>query len=179
MNSPYRFTKSLTQNVNPRARVWFKWVLNLLYTSKSIIFFRFLIFLMYWMLYAHWGIIIRFEGQYIKDGKRLRTCKFCVSRFFCFLFFSVRLLSVLRGHSVFSSPPQQPMISDFEGFSIPDLIHYINFLSYFLRKYFPFLMLSVKQGNYLYHFYTVFGMTRFLTGDWTRDLLHSKPALYH
>ena len=29
---------------------------------------------------------------------------------------SVRLLSVLRGHSVFSSPPQQPMTSDFEGF---------------------------------------------------------------
>ena len=30
--------------------------------------------------------------------------------------FSVRHLSVLRGHSVFSSPPQQPMTSDFEGF---------------------------------------------------------------
>ena len=29
---------------------------------------------------------------------------------------SVRLLTVLRGHSVFSSPPQRPMISDFEGF---------------------------------------------------------------
>ena len=28
------------------------------------------------------------------------------------LFFSVRLLSVLRGHSVFSSPPQRPMTSD-------------------------------------------------------------------
>ena len=31
-------------------------------------------------------------------------------------FFSVRLLSFLRGHSVFSSPPQRPMTSDFEGF---------------------------------------------------------------
>ena len=31
-------------------------------------------------------------------------------------FFSVRLLSVLCGHSVFSSPPQRPMNSDFEGF---------------------------------------------------------------
>ena len=29
---------------------------------------------------------------------------------------SVRLLSVLRGHSFFSSPPQRPMTSDFEGF---------------------------------------------------------------
>ena len=25
----------------------------------------------------------------------------------------------------------------------------------------------------------VFGMTRFLLGDWTRDLRHSKKALYH
>ena len=44
---------------------------------------------------------------------------------------------------------------------------------------FPFLMLSAKQGYYWYHFYNVFGMTRSLTGDWTRDLPHSKPALYH
>ena len=42
--------------------------------------------------------------------------------FFCFVFlffggvFSVQLLSVLRGHSVFPSPPQRPMTSDFEGF---------------------------------------------------------------
>jgi len=26
-------------------------------------------------------------------------------------------------------------------------------------------MLSAKQGNYWYHFYNVFGMTRSLTGD--------------
>ena len=55
------------------------------------------------------------------------------------------------------------------------------FLSLFLRKsqYFPFWMFSAKQGHYWYHFYNVFGMTRSLTGDWTRDLPHSKPALYH
>ena len=52
-----------------------------------------------------------------------------------FIFFSVRLLSVLRGHSFFPSPPQRPMTSDFEGFSIPDFIHYI---------YFPILIL-VKE----------------------------------
>ena len=40
-------------------------------------------------------------------------------------------------------------------------------------------MLSAKQGYCWYHFYNVFGMTRSLTGDWTRYLLHSKPALYH
>ena len=57
-------------------------------------------------------------------------------------FFSVRLLSVLRGHSVFSSPPQRPMTSDFEGFSIPDFIHYIYFPILILEKEpeFPFLM---------------------------------------
>ena len=40
-------------------------------------------------------------------------------------------------------------------------------------------MLSAKQGHYWYHFYNVFGMTRSLTGDSTRDLPHSKSALYH
>ena len=55
-------------------------------------------------------------------------------------FFSDRLLSVLRGHSVFSSPPQRPMTSDFEGFSIPDFIHYIFFPILILEKepVFPF-----------------------------------------
>ena len=47
--------------------------------------------------------------------------------FIFFLFFSVRLLSVLRGHSVFSFPPQRPMTFEFEGFSVPDCIHYIYF----------------------------------------------------
>ena len=59
---------------------------------------------------------------------------------FC-IFFSVRLLSVLRGHSVFSSPPQRPMISDFEGFSIPDFIHYI---------YFPILILEKEPVFFLF-----------------------------
>ena len=70
-----------------------------------------------------------------------------------------------------------------EGFSIPDFIHYIYFPILILKKepVFPFLMSSAKQGNYWYHFYNVlnFGMMRSLTGDWTRDLPYSKPALYH
>ena len=72
------------------------------------------------------------------------------------------------------------MTSNFEGFSIPDFIHYINFPILILEKepVFPFLMFSAQQGNYWYHFYNVFGMTRSLTGEWTRDLPHSKPALY-
>ena len=71
-------------------------------------------------------------------------------------------------HSFFSSPPQRPMTSDFEGFPIPDFIHYIYCPIFILEKepVFPyFLMFSAKQGNYWYHFYNVFGMTRSLSGD--------------
>ena len=68
---------------------------------------------------------------------------------------------------LFTPHPQRPMTSDFEGFSIPDFIHYIFCPIFILQKepVFPFLMLSAKQGNYWYHFYNVFGMTRSLTGD--------------
>ena len=49
--------------------------------------------------------------------------------------------------------------------SIPDLIHHL--LIFILEKepVFPFSMLSAKRGNYWYHFYNIFGMTRSLTGD--------------
>ena len=80
--------------------------------------------------------------------------------------FNVRLLSVLRGHSVFSSPPQRPMTPDFEGF-IYQILFIHCFLILILEKepVFPFSMLSAKQENYWYHFYNVFGMMRSLTGD--------------
>ena len=79
---------------------------------------------------------------------------------------------------------QRPITSDFEGFSFPDCIHYIYFPILIIEIepvfcYFPFWMFSAKQGHYWYHLYNVFGMTRSLTGDWTWDLPHSKPALYH
>ena len=53
-------------------------------------------------------------------------------------------------------------------------------LSLFLRKsqYFPFNV-ECQTRELLVPFHYVFGMTRSLSGDWTRDLLHSKPALYH
>jgi len=57
---------------------------------------------------------------------------------------SVRLLSVLHGHLVFSSPPQRPMTSDFEGFSIPDIIHYIYFPILILEKEPVFSLLNVQ-----------------------------------
>ena len=61
-------------------------------------------------------------------------------------FFSVRLLSVLRGHSFFSSPPQRPMTSNFEGYSIPDLIHYIYFPILILEKE-PFECSVLNKGT--------------------------------
>jgi len=55
-------------------------------------------------------------------------------------FYIFRLLWFLRGHSIFSTPPQRPMTSDSEGFSIPDFIHYIYFPILILEKepVFPF-----------------------------------------
>ena len=69
---------------------------------------------------------------------------------FFLLFFSVRLLSVLRRHLVFSSPLQRPMTSDFEGFSIPDFIHYICFFylnSWERASIFPFECSVLNKGT--------------------------------
>ena len=82
--------------------------------------------------------------------------KMCSVFYFIFYFFSVRLLLVLRGHSFFSSPPQWPMTSDFEGFSIPDFIHYIYFPILILDSWerasiFPFEC-SVLNNSVLYWF---------------------------
>ena len=59
------------------------------------------------------------------------------------------------------------MTSDFEGFFIPDFIHFIYLPILILEKesLFPFLMFSAKQENCWYHFYNVFGMTRSLIGE--------------
>ena len=63
---------------------------------------------------------------------------------YIFFFVIVQLLSVLRGHSFFSSPPQRPMTSDFEGFSIPDFIQYIFFPILILEKEPVFSLLNVQ-----------------------------------
>ena len=56
---------------------------------------------------------------------------------FCVCFFSIRLLSALRGHSFFSSPPQRPMTSDFEGFLYQILsITLFSYLNYILNYLF-------------------------------------------
>ena len=68
----------------------------------------------------------------------------CSGLWFFSGFFSVRLLSVLRGYSVFSSTPQRQMTYHFEGFSIPDFIHYIYFLTLILEKEPVFSVLNVQ-----------------------------------
>ena len=65
-------------------------------------------------------------------------------------FFSVQLLSVLRGHSFFSSLTQRPITSDFEGF-YP--LHYFLILILEKEPVFPFSMSSAKQENYLVLFF--------------------------
>ena len=58
-----------------------------------------------------------------------------------YFIFSVRLLSVLRGHSVLSSPPQRPIITEFEGF-LYTIFYRLHLFSILIleRKshYFPF-----------------------------------------
>ena len=100
--------------------------------------------------------------------------------FFVFLGGCFLLLLVLRGHSIFSSPQQRPMTSIFKG-SLPQIlfITLFSYLNSWERASNSHLMLSAEQGNSWYHFYNVFGMTQSLTGDWTLDLQHWTPALYH
>ena len=70
-----------------------------------------------------------------------------------------------------------PTFKDFYTRFYP--LHYFLILILEKEPVFPFSMLTAKQWHYWYHFYNVFAMMRSLTGDWTRVLPHSKPALYH
>ena len=58
--------------------------------------------------------------------------------------FSVRLLSVLRGHSVFSSPSQRPMTSDFEGFLYQTLSITFIFPILIFEKELVFFLFNVE-----------------------------------
>ena len=61
-------------------------------------------------------------------------------------FFSVRLLSVLRGHSVFSSPSQRPMTSDFLSRFFP--LHLFSYLNSWERaSIFPFECSVLNKGT--------------------------------
>ena len=74
---------------------------------------------------------INWDYYKIKRNKQTETrnCIRINDSVFLLVFFSVRLLSVLCGHSVFSSPPQRPMTSDVEGFFYHRL-YPLNLFSY-------------------------------------------------
>ena len=81
-------------------------------------------------------------------------------------FFSVWLLSVLHGHSFFHpchNGQWPPTSKDWDRF-YP--LHLFSYLNSWERA--SISLLNATQGHYWYHFY-VFGMTRSLTGDWTRE----------
>ena len=65
-------------------------------------------------------------------------CVIQLSSFFLCFVLAFDFLSVLRGHSAFS------MTSDFEGFSIPDCIHYNYFPILILEKEPVFSLLNVQ-----------------------------------
>ena len=74
------------------------------------------------------------------------------------LVFTVRLLSVLRDHSVFiPATTANNLWLRVRRISLPDFIHsiFLSFLILQKEPVFPFLMLSVKQGNYWYHYITL------------------------
>ena len=80
------------------------------------------------------------------------SCKLYINFFsiFNYIFFSIRLLSVLRSFSFgFFIPATTVNDLRLRRISIPDLIHNIIFLSYFLRKsqYFPFQFWVPNKGT--------------------------------
>ena len=93
----------------------------------------------------------------------------------------IYFLSVMCGHSGFFIPATTANDIRLRRIFYPRFypLHFFPILILQKAPVLPFLMLSAKQGNYWYHFYYVFDMTRSLSGDWTRELPHSKPALYH
>ena len=91
-----------------------------------------------------------------------------------FVFFSVRLLSVLRGHSFFSSPPQLPMTwlpRIFYPRFYP--LHLFSYLNFWERASIECSVLNKGTTG------TIFITSLVWRGPWTRDLPHLKPALYH
>ena len=108
---------------------------------------------------------------------QIATCPRLIIGYF---FWKFSVLSILRGHSFFHprhNAQWPPTSKDFLS-QILSITFYFSILILRKSQYFPFWMFSAKQRNYWYRFYNVFGMTLSLTGDWTRDLPHSKPALF-
>ena len=130
--------------------------------------------LMIIILYKIIQVLTCVENRTLKlKGKFLLFCLFCFLAFdFC------RFCVVIH----FFHPRhkgQWPPTSKRFSYQILSITFLSHLNSWERASISLFLMSSAKQGNYWYHFYNVFGMTRSLTGDWTQDLPNSKPALYH
>ena len=85
-----------------------------------------------------------------KENKEKVIFIISVSLVTTFFFFSVRLLSVLRGYSFFSSPPQRPITSDFEEFFYPRFypLHLFSYLIFWERaSILPFECSVLNKGS--------------------------------
>ena len=124
-------------------------------TKLGTVFLSFLIFL------AGVDVYVFFSTK-VCNGLMLLKSRVTENVFYClFFFFAFDFCRFCVGHTR----------------SYP--LHYFLILILEIEPVFSFSMLSAKQGNYWCHFYIVFGMTWSLTGNWTLDLPHSMPALYH
>ena len=112
-----------------------------------------------------------------------RRCQILYSSAFLFFyFFSVRLLSVLRGHSVFVIPATTTNDLRLRRIFYPRFypLHLFSYLNSWERaSIFPFECSVLNKGTTgTICITSLVGRGPWL-GDWTRDLPHSKPALYH
>ena len=101
--------------------------------------------------------------------------------FYCSIFkkfFSYRLLSVLRGHSIFI-PATTANDLRLRRIFLSQILSITLILFSYFNSWERASISTLRKGTTWYNFYNVFGMTRSLSGDWPRDLPHSMPALYH
>ena len=110
-------------------------------------------------LYPHCLVLVGFRNRFKRVFKINTKINWgLVGR----IFVSVRHLSVLPGHSFFFIPATTANDLRLRRIFLSQILS-ITFFNY-LISWERASMFSAKQGNYWYHFYNVFGMTRSLTG---------------
>ena len=93
---------------------------------------------------------------------RVRLCRFCV---------------VIRFFHPRHNGQWPPTSKDFQSQIVS--ITFFSYLNSWERASISLFNVECQIRELFVPFYNVFGMTRSLTGDWTRYLPHSKPVLYH
>ena len=149
---------------------------------------------MYWvvLLFLKWiiecnnkiqipGNAIVFVFFCLNMSPRFMSPRFMSPRFIsklewgCFLFvcfFSIRLLSVLRGHSFLFIPATTANDLRLRRIFYPRFypLHLFTYLNSWERaSIFPFECSVLNKGTTGTNFYNVFGMTRSLTGHWVNS----------